>query len=133
MSRTSILAKARLSRSQSRLARRRPKQSIRSIEALEIRTLLAADLLNQFAVYEGSIAASGASERIDLQVATSEFTLSGGKTIVALQAFANNGSSLNPAAVEVRDAITQAVIIPKLSRSNITGATSSLEIGRAHV
>ncbi len=93
------------------------------IERLEARELLSA--AHVFAQFDGLLPSAADTVQIPITLAPADFTLAGGKTILGFQLKAGTSSSLDPAAVQIRQA-SNALVTPTFSKADLAGNTQSL-------
>jgi len=93
-------------------------------EVLENRTLLAN---NVFAQFDGLVPDSFSKQRISIVLTPSDFSLRGGSTVLGFHLEAAQGSSLDPAAVQIHTA-DGTLVTPKYVNSDLDGNTQSLAL-----
>ena len=85
---------------------------------------------NVIARFPGVIAQPGGdTQQIEIEITPSNFELQGGSTLLGIQVLADEGSSLNPGAVEVRDA-GNALVVPFLQQQDIANGNDSLFVAQ---
>jgi Planctomycete extracellular len=99
------------------------------MESLEDRTLLAL-ASNVFATFEGVLANPGDSRQIPISLTQNDFQPGGSKPVLGFHAVHGDGSTLDPAAVQITDATGHA-IAALYSKNNVrTGSTDSLTLAQ---
>src|SRR6185503_9173974 len=100
-----------------------------SLESMEQRLLMAAQVTaaNVFAQFEGTISAPRSSVTIPINFSSSSFTFSGGKSVLGVQVVAADGSGLDPALIQIKDARNRAVT-PIFKNANLASKTQSLAV-----
>src|SRR5437588_1567325 len=101
----------------------------RIVERLEDRVMLAADAANVFAAFDGTIAQSDGTDRINFALNGGNFTLANGKVILGFQLEAADGSTLDPKAIQIQDA--HGNVMPALSTNpDLANKTQSLVVAQ---
>src|SRR4029079_3511654 len=95
------------------------------LEMLEERVML--DASNVFARFGGNLAHAGDQQKIPLKLSPSDFTLIGSTVVLGFQLQAAQGSTLDPAAVQITDS-TGASVVPRYINPDLASNTQSLNL-----
>src|SRR5213596_2215492 len=100
-----------------------------AIEQLEQRVFLAASATatNVFAQFDGTISGDKPSVTIPLNFSRSNFTFSGKESVLGVQVLAADGSRLDPAMVQIKDAHNRSVS-PIFKNANLASKAQSLAL-----
>src|SRR5881394_4315342 len=116
-------------RSSSHRAGRRAVFAPPVLESMEPRLLLAATTAaaNVFAQFDGVIPSGRATVTIPINFASSNFTFSGGKSVLGVQVVAQDGSSLDAGIIAIKDAHNKNVA-PIFKSANLPHTKNSLAV-----
>ena len=93
------------------------------------RCLLAGDAPNVFATFDGSIAQAGGTDRITINLTSSNFNLPNGRAVLGFELEAASGSQLDPQAIQIQDSHGNSV--PSVyTNSSLGSNTQSLTVSQ---
>ncbi len=99
------------------------------IERLEARCLLASDAPNVFAAFDGTIAQSNGTDRINIDLTSGNFNLPNARVVLGFELEAASGSQLDPQAIQLQDSHGNPV--PALyTNSSLANNTESLTVSQ---